>query len=153
MLGLFKRKPENFFSEEEKHHIMEAVKQAELRTSGELRIYIENRCEYVDPLRRAQEVFHGLNMEQTAQRNAVLIYVAMKDRQLAVYGDEGIHTIVGDAFWNREVNSMLQHFNKNNYAEGIANMALAVGDALQKHFPYDAATDVNELPDDIVFGR
>lgn len=153
MLGLFKRKPVDFFSEEEKEVIMHAVKEAELRTSGEVRVYVESHCRFVDPVMRAKEVFHGLKMYETAERNAVLIYIAMKDRQLAVYGDEGIHAKVGHTFWNREVQQMLQHFNKNNYAEGIASIAKAVGEALHTHFPYDAATDKNELPDDIVFGK
>lgn len=153
MLRLFKRKPADFFSEQEKKVIVDAVKKAELRTSGELRIYVESRCRFVNPVLRAKEVFQGLKMYETARRNAVLIYVAMKDRQLAVYGDEGIHTKVGDAFWNTEVSTMLQHFNRNNYAEGIAGIAAAIGEALQTHFPYEAETDVNELPDDIVFGK
>lgn len=153
MLGLFKRKPENYFSEEEKQVVMDAVKQAELRTSGEIRVYVESHCRFVDPVMRSRELFQSLKMYETAARNAVLIYVAMKDRQLAVYGDEGIHAKVGDIFWNQQVQQMLQHFNKSNYALGIATMAKAIGEALQAHFPYDAATDVNELPDDIVFGK
>lgn len=153
MLGLFKRKPENFFSEEEKQLVMNAVKEAELRTSGEIRVFVESRCRFVDPLLRAKELFQGLKMYETSARNAVLIYVAMKDRQLAVYGDEGIHAKVGHSFWNQQVQQLLQHFNRNNYALGIAAMAKAIGEALQAHFPYDAATDVNELPDDIVFGK
>ncbi len=28
-----------------------------------------------------------------------------------------------------------------------------IGAALKYHFPYDRQTDINELPDDIVFGR
>ena len=83
----------------------------------------------------------------------MLVYVAMKDRQLAVYGDEGIHQKVGDAFWNSAVKEMLQHFNSKNYSQGIATIVSQIGEALQQHFPYDAKTDINELPDDIVFGR
>jgi uncharacterized membrane protein len=77
----------------------------------------------------------------------------MKDRQLAVYGDEGIHLKVGNVFWNEAVQKMLQEFNSKNYAAGIATVVSEIGKALQQHFPYDAATDINELPDDIVFGK
>lgn len=153
MLGLFKKKTVNYFSEEEKELIVQAIQKAEQRTSGEVRIYVENHCRFVDPVMRAKEIFYALKMTETAQRNAVLVYVAMKDRQLAVFGDEGIHTKVGAAFWNAEVQKMLQHFNKNNYAQGMAQMIGEVGEALVAHFPYDGTTDKNELPDEIVFGK
>ena len=107
----------------------------------------------MDPLMRAAEVFHVLKMTETTARNGVLVYVAMKDRQLAVYGDEGIHAKVGNAFWNMQVQKMLEHFNKNNYARGIAQIILELGEALFTHFPYDGKTDKNELPDEIVFGK
>jgi len=152
MLGLFKRKPVNYFSEQEKELIVQAIQNAESRTSGEVRIFVERRCRFVDPVMRAREVFHGLKMDETDARNGVLVYVAMKDRQLAVYGDEGIHAKVGNAFWNAEVQKMLQQFNKNNYAAGIAQIVHEIGEALITHFPYDAAGDKNELSDDIVFG-
>jgi uncharacterized membrane protein len=150
-ISLFPRKA--FFSKDEQQHIVTAVKAAELQTSGEVRVYVESRCRFVDPLDRAREVFAGLKMEDTAGRNAVLIYVAVKDRQLAVYGDQGIHEKVGDVFWQQTVNNMLTHLQKETYAEAICRMLHQVGEALKFHFPYDRATDINELPDDIVFGR
>jgi uncharacterized membrane protein len=153
MFRLFKRKPGSYFSEQKKKLITDAIQKAEHRTSGEIRVFVESRCRFVDPLYRAQEVFGRLKMHETVARNAVLVYVAMKDRQLAIYGDEGIHQKVGDVFWNEEVKKMLQHFNSDHYAEGIAQIVHAAGEALVQHFPYDGATDKNELPDDIVFGK
>ncbi len=153
MLNFFRKKAIDLFSDEEKNIIVSAIQSAEHKTSGEVRVFIESKCRFVNPLDRALELFPQLNMQNTAQRNAVLVYVAMKDRQLAVFGDEGIHQKVGDAFWNNAVKEMLLHFNKNNYAQGISNIVLQIGEALQQHFPYNAATDINELPDDIVFGR
>ncbi len=152
MFGLFKRKPVNYFSAEEKQLIVQAIQQAELRTSGEVRIYVESHCSLVNPVLRAKEVFHSLKMTETAEQNGVLVYLAMKDRQLAVYGGEGIHIKVGHAFWESEVKKMLQHFNKEDYAKGIVEMIRQIGEALVTHFPYNAETDKNELPDDIVFG-
>jgi uncharacterized membrane protein len=153
MLGLFKKKQVDYFSAEEKALITEAIRRAEQRTSGEVRLFIEDRCRFVDPVMRAAEVFLVLKMTETAERNGVLVYVAMKDRQLAIFGDEGIHNKVGQAFWNAEVKKMLQQFNQQNYAEGIAQIIYEIGEALTTHFPYDGITDKNELPDDIVFGR
>lgn len=152
MFGLFSKKPASLFSEEEKQQIIAAIQRAEQRTSGEVRIFVENRCEYVDPLMRAKEVFYSLKMTETAQRNAVLLYMAIKDRQLAIFGDEGIHAKVGNAFWNDEVKKILKQFNRENYAEGVVQIITDIGEALAFNFPYDGTTDKNELPDEIVFG-
>ncbi len=153
MLGLFQKKPVAYFSEAEKLAVTTAIQQAEKRTSGEIRVYIESHCATADPLERATNVFQELKMNETHARNGVLVYVAMKDRKLAVYGDAGIHEKVGDAFWQEAVTNIVQHFNKNNYAEGIAGIVQGVGEALATHFPYVAKDDTNELPDDIVFGK
>ncbi len=152
MFGLFKKKSASYFSEEENQQIIAAIQRAEQRTSGEVRIFVEKRCEYVDPLRRAREIFYSLKMTETAQRNGVLLYIAMKDKQLAIFGDEGIHARVGNAFWNEEVQKMLRQFNKENYTEGIVQIIADIGEALVANFPYDGQTDKNELPDEIVFG-
>jgi uncharacterized membrane protein len=142
-----------FFSTIEKNEIVAAVKEAEQQTSGEIRVFIESRCRFVDPLDRAAEVFTHLKMEKTIGHNAVLIYVALRDRQLAVYGDQAIHEKVGEQFWREKVEHMLSHFQKDHYAGAIVKIILDIGAALKYHFPYDRQTDINELPDDIVFGR
>lgn len=153
MFGLFQKKAVEYFSDQEKQAIVEAIRKAEQRTSGEIRIYIESKCSLVNPVHRAKELFFGLQMDKTAERNAVLLYVAMKDRQLAVFGDEGIHQKVGYEFWNAEVKTMLSDFNLQHYAEGFIKIINDIGEALVTHFPYDAKGDRNELPDDIVFGK
>ena len=147
----FKRK--EFFSEEERQNIVDAVRTAEQRTSGEVRVFVESRCRYVNAIDRAVEIFEGLQMQKTELRNATLVYVAIKDRQLAVFGDEGIHLKVGDEYWAKEVVKMISVFNRDNIAEGIRQCVLNIGEALATHFPYDRTTDKNELPDDIVFGK
>jgi len=152
MFSFLKKKPV-FFSEKENELIVAAIKSAEQRTSGEVRVYVESHCRFMDAMDRAIEVFHGLRMHETADRNAVLVYVAMKDHQLAIYGDEGIHSKVGTEFWNKELKLMLSAFNRNNHAEGIATVVKEIGEVLVEHFPYNKETDKNELPDDIVFGR
>jgi uncharacterized membrane protein len=91
-------------------------------------------------------------MDHTKDRNGVLVYIAVKDRQLAVLGDEGIHKQVGTEFWQKEVREMIDEFHANHYAVGIATVVTEIGEALKTHFPYQGTTDKNELPDDIVFG-
>lgn len=147
----YKRK--SFFHEEDTRLIVKAIRHAEKRTSGEVRVFVEGRCSWMDAMDRAAEIFFTLKMEKTEQRNAVLIYIALKDRQLAVFGDEGIHHKVGTEYWNKVVGEMLSTFNKENYAKGIADCAIQIGEALTTHFPFDRGTDKNELPDEIVFGR
>lgn len=153
MFGLFQKKPVEYFSADQKSAIVEAIRNAEHLTSGEVRLYVESNCKLVNPAHRAKELFDSLQMYKTDQRNAVLLYVAMKDRQLAVYGDEGIHKKVGDEFWNAAVTNMLTHFNQQNYTDGLVKIIYDIGEALEAHFPYDNEGDKNELPDDIVFGK
>ncbi len=153
-MGIFSflSKHKDWFTAAEHEAIVNSIRASEKRTSGEIRVFIESRCSYVDPVDRAVEVFFGLKMEQTEDRNGVLLYIAMKDHQLAVFGDRGIHEKVGTDFWNKEVQQMLSSFGKQNYAEGIVKIITDIGDALVTHFPYENE-DRNELPDDIVFGR
>ena len=143
----------DFFSQDEQERIVNAIRLAEQQTSGEIRVYTESRCRFVDPLDRAAEVFWGLKMDMTKDRNGVLVYIAMKDRQFAILADKGIHEKVGQAFWNEEVSVMKKHFVNALPADAIEAVISDVGQALKTHFPYDRATDKNELPDDLVFGK
>jgi uncharacterized membrane protein len=146
-------KKKEFFNEEQRQLIVDAIQNAERVTSGEVRVFVESKCSYIDAIDRAAELFFKLQMQETKDRNAVLVYVAMKDRQLAVFGDEGIHKKVGDEYWNTEVKKMISNFNRENYAAGISEVVKDIGLALTQHFPYNNDTDKNELPDDILFGK
>ena len=151
LLSMFTKKA--LLSEEDRSMIVAAIQASEKKTSGEVRVYVESHCKFVDALDRASEIFYSLKMDQTEFRNAVLVYVAIKDHQLAVFADEGIYKKAGDAFWNTAVKEMLQHFNTNDYGKGISFVVTEIGNALEANFPYDNSTDKNELPDDIVFGK
>ena len=151
MRSFFKKKP--FFSKEDNDLIVQAIRDAEKETSGEVRVFIENKCRFIDPLDRAKEIFANLKMENTRLRNGVLFYVALKDKQLAIFADSGIHEAVGEQYWKDVVNHILVFFNKENYALGIKECILKIGEALQSYFPYDATTNKNELPDEIIFGK
>ncbi len=147
----FLRKKKEFFTKEEQGRIVQAILAAEKRTSGEVRVYVESRCRFVDPVDRAVEVFFGLKMDKTDDRNGVLLYAAMEDHQLAIFGDEGIHQRVGTDFWHLEVKKIIDEFNSAHFAEGIIDIIHDIGQALHHHFPYERE-DKNELPDEIVFG-
>ena len=146
-------KKKEFFTCEENDRVVAAIRSCENRTSGEIRVYVESRNLYMDPLDRATEIFLGLKMHLTHHRNAVLLYVAVKDKEVALFGDEGIHQQVGTAFWNTEVNHMLAYFKDNHLADGIEHCVRHVGEVLSEKFPFIPTEDKNELPDEIVFGK
>ena len=133
--------------------MVEAIRLAEQRTSGEVRLFIESKCRFVDPMDRASEIFLKLEMDRTEQRNATLIYIAIEDRQAAILGDKGIHEKVGEQYWKDEVAKMLSYFKNHDLVAGICECIKDLGEALHFYFPYDRSSDKNELPDEIVFGR
>jgi len=149
----FLKKKRVFFSAGDNEQIINAIKIAEKETSGEIRIYVEGKNPYVDALERAKEIFFELKMENTSERNAVLLYIAMDHRQLALFADEGIYQRVGAGYWDAAVKNMITHFTSNNISNGIEKCVLQVGETLKSEFPYKSDTDKNELPDDIVFGK
>ena len=154
MFGLFKSKKQHLIPDAEQERIVAAIKEAERNTSGEIRVFVESRCSYVDPMDRAKEVFFNLKMDKTEAHNGVLVYVALHDRQMALYGDEGIYKKTGgDPYWVYELNMMRALFTEGNIVDGIATCVINIGKALLQHFPFNNDTDKNELPDDIVFGN
>jgi uncharacterized membrane protein len=154
-VGIFdflSNKKQSFFTKEEEERMVEAIRSAEKQTSGEVRLYVESHCKMVDPLDRAKELFIQLEMTKTKDRNAVLLYFAIKDRQLAILGDEGIHQKLGQEFWNNEIKTIVADFKQHQIVNGICHMIADVGEALKINFPY-SSDDKNELSDGIVFGK
>ncbi len=149
----FLKKPNNFFSPAEQEKIVEAIRCAETTTSGEIRIYIESKNPLVDTVERAKEIFYNLEMDNTAHRNGVLVYMATKHQELALFGDEGIYKEVGTEFWNLAVKKILTSIDAKDMCYALENCIETIGNTLQDKFPYEATTDKNELPDDIVFGK
>ena len=132
--------------------LVAAIKQAELRTSGEIRLHLETKCSTPEPLDRAAQVFAELKMHQTKLRNGVLFYLAWQSRQFAVIGDAGINSAVPDEFWELVKETVIEHFRQEHYVQGLERGIRLVGEQLHTFFPYDAATDINELDDNISYG-
>ncbi len=139
-----------FFTSTQQQAIVEAVKQAELNTSGEIRVHLEKKCKG-DVLDRAAYLFEKLNMHQTELRNGVLFYLAVEDHKFAILGDGGINAQVPENFWESIKEHMQQQFRADNFTEGLAEGIVMAGEQLKKHFPYQQ-DDVNELSDEISFG-
>jgi len=142
---------ESFFSKEQKQEILDAIATAELNTSGEIRLHMEDRCK-IDVLDRAAYIFEKLEMHRTAQRNAVLFYLAVKDRRFAILGDAGINQVVPENFWDAIKEIMLGYFKEGNFTDGLSTGILMAGEQLKTNFPYQS-DDVNELSDEISFDK
>ena len=140
----------NFFSKEEKELIKSAVKEAELNTSGEIRVHLDNHCKE-DVMDRAAWWFEKLEMQGTELRNGVLFYLAVKDQKFAILGDAGVNALTPDNFWDSILETMAKHFLEGDFSTGLKEGILMAGVALKDHFPYQDG-DVNELSDDISFG-
>ena len=134
---------------EEDRRVVEAIKQAERNTSGEIKVHIENRCKG-DVEERSLVVFNKLKLNETKLRNGVLIYLAVRDHKFAILGDEGINNVVGQGFWNDVKDLMLSHFKENRFAEGLEQGIQRCGEKLKTYFPYQS-DDVNEIPDEISY--
>lgn len=155
MWNLFRlfNKKKSLLSDLDKQLLVRAIQAAEKTTSGEIRVYVESTLNKKEPLQKAAEKFFKHKMNLTQQRNGVLIYVAVNDRKIAIYGDQGIHEKVGEIFWNEQVYAMITHFKNTNYVNGIVQVVEAIGKALTHHFPFDRKTDINELSDEIMIGK
>jgi len=143
-------KIEAFLSAEQEQFIVDAIKLAEKNTSGEIRVHIENKTEK-PPIERAKEVFQILKMDQTHLKNGILFYLATESKQFAIIGDEGIHKLVPNNFWEIVKNRVLTFFAEKKYAKGLEQGIIEVGNQLKAYFPYEK-DDVNELPDEISKG-
>jgi uncharacterized membrane protein len=145
------KKKKDYFTAEQQQIMIDAIQAAEKNTSGEVRVFIEGKCKYVNPVDRAEEIFFNLKMDKTADRNAVLLYLAMDDHQIAIFADEGIYKRLGADYWKAEVRKIIAAFKKDDYTTGICTIVEDIGNALTEQFPYKS-TDKNELPDEIIFG-
>ena len=134
---------------EEDQRVVEAIKQAELNTSGEIKVHIENRCKG-NVEQRSLFIFDKLKLNETKLRNGVLIYLAVKDRKFAILGDEGINNVVEDGFWNDVKDLMQGHFKEGRFAEGLEQGIMRCGEKLKTYFPYQS-DDINEIPDEISY--
>ncbi|MBA9079824.1 TPM domain-containing protein [Rufibacter quisquiliarum] len=145
--------PRDVITEADEAVIVQAIQEAERNTSGEIRVHIEETCEG-HMLDRAAQVFAYLHMHQTKLRNGVLFYVAMKSHKFAVLGDAGINGVVPKNFWEEINKVVIADFKQGKYAEGLSKGIQMAGDQLKSYFPYAGDhKDINELSDDISFGR
>jgi uncharacterized membrane protein len=139
---------QQFLSQLAHKRIVEAIYAAEASTSGEIRIYIQRGNLKGDPLTAAQKKFHRLGMHRTADRNAVLIYVAPRAHKFAVVGDKAIHEKCGNELWQQLIERMQKHFRNEKFSDALVETIQETGKALAAHFPKRSTS--TELPDDVI---
>jgi uncharacterized membrane protein len=144
-------KASTFFSKEQQAQILASVKEAELETSGEIRVHIETSLKG-DVLDRAAWLFRKMGMDKTAERNGVLFYLAVSDRKFAIIGDAGIDAKVPAGFWDEISELLKKNFREGKFTEGLSEGIIKAGNQLKTHFPH-RLDDVNELPDEISFDK
>ncbi|HEX3007469.1 MAG TPA: TPM domain-containing protein [Bacteroidales bacterium] len=138
-----------FLSKDDEKAIIAAIEDAEMCSSGEIRVHIEDHCK-ADPLDRAALIFAKLKMHKTELRNGVLFYIAYKDHKLAILGDAGINSVVPENFWNDIKETMVPLFKEDKYVEGLCQGIKMAGEKLKAFFPYQN-NDKNELPNEISY--
>ncbi|MCB0770086.1 MAG: TPM domain-containing protein [Flavobacteriales bacterium] len=142
---------ERFLTDAEKKQVKAAIAAAELRTSGEIRVHLEDHIEE-DVLDHAAFVFEELDMHRTRDRNGVLIYLSVVDRKVAVIGDAGINAVVPEGFWTDVVAILKLHLAAGHHGQGIAEAVHHVGEKLVSFFPL-LHDDTDELPNEISYGK
>lgn len=140
-----------FLSQLDHERIVAAIKEAEAKSSGEIRVFIQRGELEGDPVVAAQKKFHGLGMDATKERNGILIFVLPRAQKFAVIGDEGVHKKCGPEFWQRLVESMREHFKREEFTAALVEAIETAGQLLAQHFPGQGG-DRNELSDQVVEG-
>lgn len=139
------------FSKSDKQKIVEAIQKAEKRTSGEIRVHADTKCTE-DPVQKAIYHFERLGMQNTKDRNGVLIYIATNDRKLAIIGDQNINEKVPDDFWENTKNNLISAFKKGEFVLGLTEAIKDVGEKLKGYFPFEN-DDRNELTNELSQGE
>lgn len=131
----------------DKQRIIDAIRQAEADTGGEIRVHVVRKCRQ-GAFIAATKIFRKLGMHKTLDRCGVLIYVSLNDHEFAIVGDAGIHAKVGANFWESTRDAMGIHFKNGDLTAGIEVGVLSAGSRLKEHFPR-RENDKNELSDDV----
>lgn len=139
-----------FLTKQQEQRVIDAIAEAENKTSGELRVHLEDHCKK-NPLKRAVHIFKKLGMSQTERQNGVVIYIAVEDRKAAVFGGKGINSRVDENYWYDVLNIIITHFKKSEFEQGLAKAVNKVGNKLKEIYPVQT-DDVNELSDEISYG-
>lgn len=139
--------PKKIFTKEEREKILQAIKEVEKKTTGEIAVHLVRKVRG-DIFERGREAFSRLGLYRTSRRNAVLFFISTAQRKFAILADEGINKTVPENFWKEITLEMEENFRKGNFAEGLLKAIKLTGEKLSEYYPYEK-TDINEIPDRI----
>lgn len=145
--GVGDMKHSDFINQLQHKKIVAAIRDAEKKNSGEIRVFVSHKV-ITEVVATAQAEFNRLGMMNTKQRNAVLIFVAPNSQKFAVIGDAGVHEKCGQNFWEDLAAEMSGHFVQADYSQGLIVGIQKAGEILSRHFPIQS-DDKNELPDKV----
>jgi len=142
-------KVKSFLEAVDHERVVEAIRAAECRSAGEIRVHVTTKS--VDDAEKAAAAqFEALGMTATAERNGILIYIAPKSQKFAIIGDIGIHARCGSDFWHGVAQAMSADFKAGRFTDGIVKGVAKAGEVMAAHFP--CAIDkpnINELSDTV----
>ncbi|MBL7686255.1 MAG: TPM domain-containing protein [Deltaproteobacteria bacterium] len=139
----------NILTNEENQQLVHAIQEAEHKTSGEIRVHIARRSNHAAE-EEAKLTFERLGMTQTQERNGILFYLSLEDRNLVILGDRGIHEKVGEAFWKDLHHEVIRHFKEKHFLLGLLIGIQRCGVELQRYFPINKENP-DELSNEISF--
>ncbi|HQV51432.1 MAG: TPM domain-containing protein [Flavobacteriales bacterium] len=142
---------EEFITLAQREQVERAIVAAEMLTSGEIRVHLDQHIEE-DVMDHAAFIFEALDMHRTRDRNGVLIYIVVGDRNMAVLGDVAIDKAVPHGFWDEVYHLLRTRFAAGEQVDGLCEAVTLVGQKLQQFFPL-LPSDTNELPNTITVGK
>ncbi len=138
------RGPGGYFTATETRRLVKAIRDAEQGNRGEVRVHVEGRCRD-EALERAKAVFGHLKMNETRDGTGVLLYVAVRDRKVAVFAGEGIVERGRHGFWDDVVNAVAEGYRCGDPVAGLESALDKVGALLREAAPGDDDAG-DELP-------
>jgi uncharacterized membrane protein len=130
-------KAKDFLNKLDEARVVEAIRLAELETSGEIRVFVsrQNLGTGEDVMTRAAKQFEKLGLTATRERNGVLIYFMPHAQKFAILGDKGIDEKCGLDFWQSVAARIGEQLRNDHFTDAVTEAVGLVGEALGRHFP------------------
>ena len=130
--------------------IEEAVEASEKMHRAEIRVAIEVALDVRALFRvrtareRALEVFTEIGVWNTRERNGVLIYVLLAERDVEIVADSGFDGRVDESEWLRVCTVIEREFGAGRWRDGVLHGIEAATVLLAREFPAAPGPNPNE---------
>ena len=117
MFGFLKKKKKSLLTDQEQEQILAAIQSAELNTSGEIRVFVESRCAYVD----AMDEMHGPMMEGVMAEDPDVAFVGgMIPHHQGAINMAKAELEHGDNQWAKDMAQMVIDAQEKEIADMVA---------------------------------